>query len=356
MQEAQALSPLIIRFGRLGDTVLLQPLMSRLHRRYGRPCTLVARGTWPAALYAGHADLSEIIQLRDAHRPLALSPERWRAIARLRHWRDVPVYVCEPEPRALRKVRSMLSLAAIPPENCVFITDIIGVPDEHWVDRLVRFGTCTPEAFRGAAYEIPTDIASAAPILQLQEADRADCVAWLRARGLADAPLVLLQPANKRTVRWYGVRGAEDDKFWPHERWAALVRAIRESNPQARVLLCGAPNEAAYLHAIRSSAADDGVIVVADELPLRRLMSLLERAHSMVSVDTGPAHIAAAVGCPLVVLFGKVSPQHWKPRSASGSPVLAIGGPLRGGRIDALDVDEIVAAWRSLSERIRPAW
>ncbi|MEW5297215.1 MAG: hypothetical protein WDW36_000439 [Sanguina aurantia] len=40
-------------------------------------------------------------------------------------------------------------------------------------------------------------------------------------------------------------------------------------------------------------------------LPLGRLKALLEIAHSMISVDTGPAHLAAAMGCPLVVLFGE---------------------------------------------------
>ncbi|GAA0708031.1 glycosyltransferase family 9 protein [Dokdonella soli] len=347
---------MVVRFGRLGDTVLLQPLLHHLHRRYGLPCTLLARGTWPVPLYAGHADVARVIQLRDGHRPLALSPERWRAIVSLRRLRDAPVYVCEPEPRALLKIRRMLALAGIRRENCVFLSEMETREGEHWVDRLLRFGARTPDAFRDSRDHAGTEVVSAAPVLQVDDADRADCAAWLHASGLAGAPLVLLQPANKGTVRWNGVRGAEDDRWWPVDRWAQLARAIRTALPASRVLLCGAPHEAAWLHDIRKAAAEAGIEVVADALPLRRLMALLEIAHSMISVDTGPAHVAAALGCPLVVLFGSASPEQWRPRSATGSDVHEVGGPARGGRVDALDVDDVLAAWRTLHARSVPVY
>ena len=64
---------------------------------------------------------------------------------------------------------------------------------------------------------------------------------------------------------------------------------------------------------------------VADDLPLRRLIALLSMAHSCISVDTGPAHVAAALDCPLVVLFGKASPARFRPVSRT-SPVQVIQG------------------------------
>jgi ADP-heptose:LPS heptosyltransferase len=48
-------------------------------------------------------------------------------------------------------------------------------------------------------------------------------------------------------------------------------------------------------------------------------------AHSCISVDTGPAHAAAALDCPLVVLFGKASPARFRPVSGT-SPVQVIQG------------------------------
>jgi heptosyltransferase-2/heptosyltransferase-3 len=343
-------SPVVVRFGRLGDMVLLQPLLRHLHRRFGQPCTLLARGAWSTSLYAGHEDVAGVLNVHDSHRPLVLSPRQWRVIAGLRRLRNAPVYVCEPEPRALAKARRMLKFAGVARENCIYLCDTPPFADEHWVERLLRFGDRTPDAWRDAAYAANVG-KWVAPTLHVSDADRADCDAWLRGNGWDSAPLVLLQPANRRTMRWNGMRGVEDDKWWPIERWVSLARSIREVISDSRILLCGAPREAGLLRMIRDATADARVHVVADALPLRRLMALQEVAHSMISVDTGPAHMAAALGCPLVVMFGKVSATQWLPRSDRGSDVIAIGGPLRGGRIDALSVNEVLATWAMLAPR-----
>jgi heptosyltransferase-2/heptosyltransferase-3 len=156
-------------------------------------------------------------------------------------------------------------------------------------------------------------------------------------------------------MRWSGVRRAnDDDKCWPVERWAALAQAIVTQRPDARVVLCGSPAEAGYLEAIRVASAHPAVLSAAGQLPLGRLKALLAVAHSMISVDTGPAHIAAAVDCPLVVLFGSVPPSQWAPRSAN-SKVTLLGGPPHSTRVDAITLEQVVDAWNGLS--VRPsAW
>jgi ADP-heptose:LPS heptosyltransferase len=89
--------------------------------------------------------------------------------------------------------------------------------------------------------------------------------------------------------------------------------------------------------------------VVAAELGLRQLLAVSESAHSMISVDTGPAHAAAALGLPLVVLFGAEPQSVWLPRSSSGSAVRGIGGPPVSNRVDQISVDEAFSAWCSLT-------
>ncbi|MFC5742556.1 glycosyltransferase family 9 protein [Dyella tabacisoli] len=346
-----ALSPVVIRFGRLGDTVLLQPLLHKLHLRYGRPCRLLALGGWPPALYAGQRDVSRVITFRTQHRPLWMSPLRLRAALALRSMREAPFYICEPELRTQTKVRPMLALAGIPAEHCVFIENTPLQQDEHWADWLVRFAETTPAAFRQTHGQTIASV-RAAPQLQASADERNHCDAWLYARGLNDSPLVLLQPANKRTMRWNGVRkGADDDKSWPVSRWAALARAIIDRLPGVRVLLCGAPAEARYLDSIQQAAAHAAVSVAAADLPLGRLRALLEVAHSMVSVDTGPAHLAAAMGCPLVVLFGARSPSQWAPRSARDSAVSVLGGLPSIHRVDEIETAQVVDAWHRLPLR-----
>lgn len=344
-------SPVVIRFGRLGDTILLQPLLRKLHLRYGQSCRLLALGAWPQILYSAQPEIAGFIPLRSQYGPLWMHPQRWRAALALRHLRESPFYICEPELRARTKIRPMLALAGVPAEHCTFIEDVPLTEREHWVDWLLRFGDTTPAAFR-ATHASVTAPAAVAPQLQVSASERADCDAWLRAHGIYGRPLVLLQPANKRTMRWNGVRQSEDDdKSWPAERWAALARSISYRLPQAQILFCGSPAEAGYLDSLLSVIDTASLRVDAVALPLDRLKALLAIAHSMVSVDTGPAHLAAAVGCPLVVMFGARSPLLWAPRSACGSPVTILGGLPDVRRIDEIDTAQVVSAWRSLPAR-----
>lgn len=343
----------MIRFGRLGDTILLQPLLRKLQMRYGRPCRLLALGDWPAVLYSAQPEVAGLISLNSQYGPLWLHPQRWRVVLALRRMRDAPFYICEPDVRARTKIRPMLALAGVPAEHCTFIEEMPLREDEHWVDWLLRFGDATPAAFRaGPSSPLSSVVAPTSPRLHASSAERADCAQWLQAEGLSGRPLVLLQPANKRTMRWNGVRqAADDDKSWPAERWAALARAIGYRLPQAQILLCGSPAEADYLDAVLAAADTVSLRIAVAAIPLGRLKALLELAHSMVSVDTGPAHLAAAMGCPLVVLMGSRPPHLWTPRSASGSAVVVLGGLPSVRRVDEIDTAAVVSAWRELPPR-----
>lgn len=344
-------SPVVIRFGRLGDTILLQPLLRKLYLRHGQPCQLLALGDWPAVLYSAQPEVAGYIPLRSQYGPLWMRPQRWRAALALRRLRESPFYIAEPELRTRTKVRPMLALAGVPADHCSFIEDLPLQEGEHWVDWLLRFGDSTPAAFRTTVESTSLPVL-AAPQLRVSVAERSDRDAWLRAQGMGGRPLVLLQAANKRTVRWNGVRHADDDeKSWPAERWAALARAIGYRLPEAQIVFCGASAEAGYLETVMAAMDTVSPRITAAVLPLGRLKALLEIAHSMVSVDTGPAHLAAAVGCPLVVLFGGRSPLLWAPRSAVGSAVVTIGGLPAAHRIDEIDTGQVVAAWRAMPAR-----
>lgn len=350
MSQRAAIHPVVIRFGRLGDTILLQPLLHKLRCRYGAACRLVSLGDCSRVLYEGSEDVAEVRHFASQYGSLWLNPRRLHTALALRGVRESPFYICEPDVRTRTKVRPMLALAGIAPECCVFIEDTPLLPDEHWADWLMRFADETPAAF--------SDIADAAqglcasPSLVPTMAEQCKAQAWLAARGLQGRPLILLQPANKRTMRWNGVRRADDDdKSWPVERWAALSRAMLEVMPDAHVLLCGSHEEAAYLASISAAAAHPQLIAPRGGLPLGRLRALLHVAHSMVSVDTGPAHLAAAVGCPLVVLFGNRWPSMWTPRSASGSAVSVLGGLPYVPRVDQIALPAVLQAWRQLPSR-----
>jgi heptosyltransferase-2/heptosyltransferase-3 len=343
--------PIVIRFGRIGDMLLLAPLLDRLHRGYGAPCLLLGTGPWTAELYTAHPDVARIMQVTARHRPLPLNPERWHMLQALHANRDAPMHVCEGEPRALAKIKRMLALAQVDSNRCVFLTDAPGLSDEHWINRLLRACGLPPSSCANA-WHTPDLPDATAPRLFLRDEDRRDCNIWLRRRGWRGEPIWLVQPCNKRSMHWSGPRDAgDDDKAWPATHWVAVLRAMRAARPDARILVCGAPNEASMLDAIAGSAHIRNVGVAARDLPLRRLIALTEIAGGMLSVDTGPAHVAAAMGCPLVVLFGAQSPSVWRPRSPTGSVVTVLGGPPHRSRVTEIALDEVITALCDLPPR-----
>jgi heptosyltransferase-2/heptosyltransferase-3 len=345
---AKPVIPLLIRFGRLGDMLLQEPLLHLLRRRYGAPCRILTRGSWTGALYRGHPDVGEVEQFRSRRTLLAFSPERWRAIAELRRHTG-PIYVSEDTRGSLRRINWLLRWARVPRERCVFVHDIGLRADEHWVDQALRFGRTTPAAFREADYPWSPDDLRSAPRLYLDANDRADADAWLRERGLANAPLVMLQPGNWHVRRWWEPRHA-DPKFWPVESWAALLRAMHATLPSANLLVCGSPVETAVGEAIARAANLTQVKLATADLPVRRLLAVLEHAHSMVSVDSGPAHLAAAMDRPLVVLYGgKYGPEKWDRRSPGGKPIVNLGANPRAAAVAEISAQTVIDAWRGLS-------
>ena len=344
-------APLVIRFGAFGDMVLLTPLLRLLHRRYGQPCRVLGSGGWLEPLFAGHPDVRATLKLSSRKRPYWLDASQRRLVALLRAQPPGPVYVCDDY--SIEKIRWLLRRARIPADHCVFANpDCMLRAGEHWIDRWRRFGALTPAAFASAP---PAD-APDAPCLVVHQEDRADLQAWLRAHGFDGAPLVLVQPGNKRTLKRGRAGQLGDDKQWPLANWVSLVHALLARRADAKVILCGAPPEAALLSTIAEAAHSGRVLAAGDELPLRRLLALCERAAAMVSVDTGPAQAAAALGCPLVVLYGAQPPSLWLPRSPTGSAVVALGGLPERDRVDRISLDEAIAAWQALPLRNPASW
>lgn len=123
--------------------------------------------------------------------------------------------------------------------------------------------------------------------------------------GLGDRPFAVLNPGGNNPA-----------KRWPADRYAALARHLADRHGLA-VLINGSPGEADLCAAIRDQAAQgapragEGMVFSLPELgvTLGALKPLCRRARLMVTNDTGPRHVAAAMGTPLVTLFGPTDPR-----------------------------------------------
>ena len=343
---AQPLQPFVFRHGRVGDMIMLTALLDLLHRRYGRPCHVVGAGPWNESVFLGHPDASHCWTL-PRHAPFPLTLTWPRLAGALRRSAPGPIYVAEYQYRQLPRIRRLLASAGIDLGRCVFIDEEPG-QNGHWVDALLRLGARTPAALDAAAYPVPGECDRCAPRLAVLESERIERLAWLHERGWSGRPVILIQPGNHRSMssrrrrRWRH----RDDKAWPVERWRELLQAILGRLPEAVLVLRGAVDEIPMLRRMRGEIGLAQVQV--EGLDLRPLFALTEAAHSMISVDTGPAHAAAALGLPVVVLYGAESPGVWLPRGPSHGPVIGLGGPPDSRRADQIPVRAVFDAWCSL--------
>lgn len=138
-------------------------------------------------------------------------------------------------------------------------------------------------------------------------------------RGVREA---LSQRGISDTDRLIAVNtgGNWDLKQWPEERFAELVSAISRRG-MGKVVLPGAPKD---VDRVRRIAAASGVspVVMAGETGIKCLAGLLKRVNVLVTADTGPLHLASALGTDVVAVFGPTRPEVTGPRGQGKAIVL----------------------------------
>ena len=143
-------------------------------------------------------------------------------------------------------------------------------------------------------------------------------------------------------------------KRWPASRVAEFVERVRRED--FAPLLVGGPEEGPLLAAVREQANVD---IVTLQTTLPRLVTLLREVRALVCTDSGPGHLAATVGTPVVTLFGPTPAEVTRPYTdqsrvvvAEGfdcRPCVARGRCLQGERgcMSSLTADSV---WEALGE------
>lgn len=179
-----------------------------------------------------------------------------------------------------------------------------------------------PDRGFGWRHEVEYNVALAAAVDAPLPADAwAPTVAdlgWgdIRQAPTLHPPLIALHP---------GSGGYSLARRWPVERWAALARALHhddEHERDATITLLGGPDDTEVLQDIRDRLGNPTWLRVAGAPgapgTLRTLAETLARCSLLVANDSFPMHIAAAVGTPVVAVFGPSNAQAWGPYPAAG--------------------------------------
>ncbi len=327
--------------------VLLTALIRPLHARFNAPVDIVTSGPWSKPLLEGQPGVGEVLCVRSRKTPYWLAPDQWRVVRRLRARGPGPTWFCDANDAA----RPMLERAGLAARCIVEVKDHPLESGEHVVEHWRRLADIMPDGLPAPRAEV-TGAAARGAYLAVSARQQADLEAWLGARGLQGAPLVLVQAGNKRTMRRGLRRLAVNHKYWPTERWAAVMLYLRARCPGHRIVLLGTGPEYELNQELMGAARIPDVCNAADDLPIPRLTALLSRAAGLITVDSGPAHAAAAVGCPLVVLFGRASPALYRPWGTPGADVKVLTGQVEGEpSMLGITAAQVMDAWSALELR-----
>ena len=144
-------------------------------------------------------------------------------------------------------------------------------------------------------------ISDPSPVLVSRPADEARLDDLLRDEGLPASGFLVVSPFS----RWMS-------KAWPEERYARLLPRLRDEFALPLVVV-GSPSEAAMAERLTHRMPPDTAQSLAGRLTLGELVCLLRRARLVLTGDSGPMHAAAAVGTPVVALFGPSWPERAGP-------------------------------------------
>lgn len=135
--------------------------------------------------------------------------------------------------------------------------------------------------------------------------------AWISDNEDAEIRTIVPELAGARNKVLIHAAAAHPDKVYPLDRWAEVMKTVAHS------LACdfyftGAQQDYLLYEELQQLAGIKGVNL-AGKLSLRQSMSLYRHMHAALCVDSGPAHLCAAVGVPTIALFGPTDPVRWGP-------------------------------------------
>ncbi|MDQ5985417.1 MAG: hypothetical protein CSYNP_01127 [Syntrophus sp. SKADARSKE-3] len=111
--------------------------------------------------------------------------------------------------------------------------------------------------------------------------------------------------------------GDRPNRRWGTDRFASVADALSH-NDKAMIVLFGGPGEEALADTIGKHLPAAKVVSVAGRLNLHELCYLISRLDLFITNDSGPMHIAAATGTPVVAIFGPENPRFLRPYAPEG--------------------------------------
>lgn len=358
----------------LGDAVMTTPALLRLREHFPRAHVTLLAPEKLTELWREHPTVNEVIGFAPGDSVFGVG-------AKLRAGKFDLALVLPNSPRSALEVwlaRIPIRVGYARPWRSWLLTCAVPTLPGH-----IRMRKRTPEEIRRLISEPPQSRTPAAiPETAHQLHEYLELVAAL---GASPAPLAPrldvaqeeVQAAAQRfnldpARQWLGLNpGAEygPAKRWPADRFLWLAREVA-AWPGWGVLLFGGNADAPTTQKIEQefwTAANHWstrpqLVNLAGRTSLRELMALLKRCRVVVTNDTGPMHMAAALGTKVVVPFGSTSPELTGPGLPGGpghqllksdapcAPCFLRECPIDFRCMNSISADRVLAAVRSILE------
>jgi ADP-heptose:LPS heptosyltransferase len=281
---------LIVRLRSIGDVVLTLPALQALHD--WRPDLRIHMLVEPlsATLLEGHPAIAEVIVLRKFWETVRLLRQREFSIAFNMHGGPTSAFLTRLSGAPVRVCWDQRQFSSFYNVHVPIHFPVAGRIEmhtaEHRLQQLLYTG-------------LPEQPLPAAKVYV--NADAADRVRRkLAEKGIGpDQPYAVMRPG-----------ASQANKRWPTERFAAIAQWLREAHSIATVVNLG-PGDEQIAAEVRQRFAGLGIII--SDLELRGLVALLAESSLFIGNDTGPTHIAAALGRKCVVIFGASDSKVWSP-------------------------------------------
>lgn len=299
---------LVIELWNIGDVVLAMPFLAQLRALFPHASITMLARPHARTVLAGTGLVDEFIETELGwsesavrNNPFAYS---WSELARVR--RELQRDKIDIAFSSRMHVREHVVLALSGARRRVAfrlgsgraLTDAMHLDDpnrhkvEEWLELLKPFGG--PGALEP-------------PRLKVSDAERSWATRFLAAGGIStEDRLIGIHPG-----------ASVPEKRWPMERFAEVAGSVA-ADPATKVLAFVAPD------GYGSQLAEVSGVIIA-KVTLRELMALLERCDCLVCNDSGPMHIAGALGVPTVAIFGS-GIQRWFAPLGEGHRLLTADG------------------------------
>ncbi len=290
---------LVIKLRYLGDVLLATPVLRALRERYPEAHLAMAVNRGTEDILKRNPDLNEVLVVERG----GLGTQ-FRFLGEIRRRKfDCVIDLTDGDRAAI-----LARFSGAPVR--------IGLNEEHRWRGLLYTAVARPES--SVAHRIERDLETvrslglepkaSLPVLRTSDQDDQDAARLLD--EIAGEPLskgtrslIMFQPGARY---WF--------KAWPVERFADLANRLTERE-DSRVLIGGHAQEQTLADQIAARTRSKPVVLVGRTTVLQ-YAAILKRCALFVGNDNGPMHMAAALGVPVVALFGPSNPAEWGPRGA----------------------------------------